>query len=250
MDVSLILQALHGYTDIDGEMLYFAQGDFPQVTALQEYIEVHRHLPVVPFFLRYGKVGLQCLCVVSDNLKSDEVPAGFKEDVFFRPYIEILWIVRDGNVEIQGFMEHVDERLFLPLDTIDIDGRDAVGDIVAFHREQDILYKERFFCLGYRSQVPSRGLLTAKGGTDDPHILQHVHSRAHQILFFRIPTDGYGRRQFLLVKDDDNVFDRACDPIPGRLIGYMEIIEGIAGDLYLKPARIRRLRRARRRSVP
>ena len=50
MDVSLILQALHGYTDIDGEMLHFAQGDFPQVTALQEYIEVHRHLPVIPFF--------------------------------------------------------------------------------------------------------------------------------------------------------------------------------------------------------
>ena len=56
----------------------------------------------------------------------------------------------------------------------------------------------------------------------------------HKVLFFCVPADEYGWRQFLLVEDDDHIITRSGDSIGRRLIGYMEEFQRVAGNFDLK----------------
>ena len=131
----LILQPFNCNADVDGQMFHSAQGYLPDITALEVYIEVHTHLPEFLLILCFGKEGLQSFVIASDNLEGDEVSARFQQKGFFRLDVEILRIIRNGNVEIDGLVEHVDKRFLPALDAVDVDGCDAVGDVVAVHSE-------------------------------------------------------------------------------------------------------------------
>ena len=108
--------------------------------------------------------------------------------------------------------------------------------MVAVDGQQDILHEERSPDLGDGPQLPSLGASILKGKTDDPHIPQQLRSRAHEIFFFCTPSDDYRRRQFLLMKNDDDIIGSPSDRINGRLVGNMEEFQRIAGDLDFKTA--------------
>ena len=86
-------------------------------------------------------------------------------------------------------MQHVDKRLFLALDSVDIDRRDAAGDLVTAHREQYILHKEGFGRLGNGSELPSYRMLTVYGGAYDSNISEYVHSGTHKVFFFCVSAN-------------------------------------------------------------
>ena len=230
----LILQPFNCNADVDGQMFHSAQGYLPDITALEVYIEVHTHLPEFLLILCFGKEGLQSFVIASDNLEGDEVSARFQQKGFFRLDVEILRIIRNGNVEIDGLVEHVDKRFLPALDAVDVDGCDAVGDVVAVHSEQDVLHEERLFGLGNGTYFPPRWVFAPQDGADDPHILQHIRSGAHQILLFRVTANGYGGWQFPSVKDDDHVIVRSGNRIGCRLVRYVEKLQRITRHIYFK----------------
>ena len=154
--------------------------------------------------------------------------------------VEILRLVRYGDIEVDGLMEYIHKRFLLSLNAVDVDGCDAVGDVVAVDGKQDVFYKKWFFSLGHGTYFPSRRVFAPQGRTDDTHILQYISPRSQQIFFLCIPSDEHGRRQLLFVEDDNNIVGQASDRIGGRLIGYVEEYQRVAGNIYFKTAIDRR----------
>ena len=60
-------------------------------------------------------------------------------------------------------------------------------------------------------------MFAPQDGADDPHILQHIRSGAHQILLY-----------------DDHVIGRAGDRIGCSLKGYVEKLQRITGHIYFE----------------
>ena len=138
-------------------MLHFAQGRFPYITAFQIDTEINGHFPWPAVLFRTGQKGLHGPFIASDQLEGDEVPSRLQQDGLFRPDVVTVRIVRDGDIELNGLVQHIDKRLLPFPDAVDIDGRYAAGDMVAVYREKDILHEERFPGLGDRAQFPAGG---------------------------------------------------------------------------------------------
>ena len=100
----------------------------------------------------------------------------------------------------------------------------------------DILHQERFLGLGNRSQFFPLEVPVLEGNTDDAHILQQILPGTQEVLFLCVPADGNGRRQFLLVQDDDEVIDRAGNGEAGCLVGDVEELQRVGRHGDLKPA--------------
>lgn len=179
---------------------------------------------------------MHCLPVVSDNLKSDKILPRLQQDGFFRVDVEILRGVRDGDIEVNGLVEHIDKRFLLPLDAIDVDGRYTAGYMVTVYGEPDVSHKERFPGIGDRSQFPPLRMPAVQGRTDDPHIFQHVRPGTQEIFLSCISANENGRRQLLPVKDDDYIIFRPRDGEGCRLIGDLEEFQCVARNLYLEQA--------------
>ena len=67
-------------------------------------------------------------------------------------------------------------------------------------------------------------------------LLVDLHSRIDEVLLFRFPADGDGRRQLLLAQDDQHVVCRTRDRVGGLLIRNVEEYQRIARDRDFKAA--------------
>ena len=130
-------------------------------------------------------------------------------------------------------MEHIDERFILALYAVDVDGRDAAGNVATFDGEMDVLHQEGLFGLGDGPQLHSRGASFLVGESDDAHVFQHAFPGTHQVLLLGVPADEDRRRQLLLVQDDDGIIDRSGDREAGGLVGDVEELQRVGrhGDL-------------------